>query len=72
MMRQYPDLGRGSDWLKQISITAQPISQKHFADLGSDTSSVWNFCRRSSGAISGGFAKYRLFSLTTLDVRYHE
>ena len=24
-MRQYPDLGSASDWLKQISVTAQPI-----------------------------------------------
>ena len=26
-------------------------NQKHYPDLGSDTSSVWNFCSRSSGVI---------------------
>ena len=27
-------------------------NQKHYPDLGSDTSSVWNFCRRFSDIIS--------------------
>ena len=27
-------------------------NQKYYPNLGSDTSSVWNFCRRSSGVIS--------------------
>ena len=41
-------------------------SQKHRPDLGSDTSSVWNFCARFSDVIwrgtSGSVSKCRLFS----------
>ena len=29
-------------------------SQKHYPDLGSDVSSVWNFCARLSDVISWG------------------
>ena len=63
MTRHYPDLGSASDWLKFAS-----TNQKHkqYPDLGSDTSSVWNFCTRFPdvicGEASGGIAKYRLFS----------
>ena len=35
------DLGRASDWLKQIS-NAGMANQKHYLDLGSDASSVYN------------------------------
>ena len=45
MTRHY--LGGVSDWLKQI------VSQSE-ALLGSDTSSLWNFCIRFSDAISWG------------------
>ena len=38
MVCHYPDLGSASDQLKQTT------NQKHYSDLGSDTSSVWNFC----------------------------
>ena len=43
------------------------INQKHYSDLGSDTSSVWKFCSRTSDLISqgrsnGGVAKCGLFS----------
>ena len=42
------------------------INQKHHPDLGSDASSVWNFCARFltsfGGETSGSFAKCRLFS----------
>ena len=34
------------DWLKQVT------NQKNYPDLVSDTSSVWNFCARSSDVIS--------------------
>ena len=44
-------------------------NQKHYRDLGSDVSSVWNFCTRSSKDISrenqclaGSVAKCRLFA----------
>lgn len=41
-------------------------NQKHFPVLGSEASSVWNFCARFSGIIaqetSGSFLKCRLFS----------
>ena len=74
-MRQYPDLGSASDWLKQISVTAQPIRSTMLIWV---VACLWygisagipqaSFC----GKISDDFAKYWLFSLTTLDVRYHE
>ena len=41
-------------------------NQKHFPVLGSEASSVWNFCARFSGIIaqetSGSMSKCRLFS----------
>ena len=41
-------------------------SQKHYPDLGSDTSSVWNFCARFSDVILretvDGVVKCQLFS----------
>ena len=43
-------------------------NQKHYPDLGSDTSSVWNFCTvfvsqtSFRGKTGGGVAKCRLFS----------
>ena len=42
----YSDLGSASDWLK-ICLT----NQKHYPDLSSDASSVWNFCARFSDII---------------------
>ena len=40
-------------------------SQKHYPDLGSDFSSVWNFCTFSQtsflGETSGGITKFCLF-----------
>ena len=54
MTRHYRDLGSASDWLNQIFHAAQPIrNQKHYSDLGSDVSSVWNFCACFSDVISG-------------------
>ena len=35
-------------------VTTQSTSQKHYPDLGSDASSVWNFCARFSDVISRG------------------
>ena len=63
MTCHYPDLGIVcvSDWLTQIS-----ANQKHYPDLGSDASSVWNFFARFSDVISwevsGGVVKCQLFS----------
>ena len=59
MTCHYPDLGRASDWLKQISHTAQPIRsttqiwvvtqhQYGISALVSQTS----FCRKTSGGVS--------------------
>ena len=49
----YPDFCSASEWLRQISLAAQKtINQKHFPEQGSDTSSVWDFCTRSSHDIS--------------------
>ena len=57
MTCRYPELGSASDWLKPF--LNQPV-------LGSDTSSVWNFCACLSDIISretsAGVAKCRLFS----------
>ena len=41
MTRHYQDLGKASDWLQIDS-----ANQKHYSDLGSDASSVWNFSVR--------------------------
>ena len=45
-------------------------NQKHYPDLGSDASSVWNFCARFSDVIwretSGSVAKCPLFSQATM------
>ena len=43
------DLGRASDWLNQFV-----ANQMHYPDLGSDASSVWNFCTRFSDVITRG------------------
>ena len=48
--RHYPDLGSTSDWWRQIFNQ----SEEYYPDLGSDTSSVWNFCSRFSDVISTG------------------
>ena len=75
-MRQYPDLGSASDWLKQISVMAQPIRSTMLIWV---VTCLWygisagipqaSFC----GKISGDFANIGCFlCLTTLDVRYHE
>ena len=50
LTRHYPDMSCASDWLKQISLAARPI-RKHYPDVGSDTSSVWNFFACSSDVI---------------------
>ena len=51
MSRHYPDLGSTSDWLKFPRIST---NQKHYLDLGSDTSSAWNFCTRYSDVVLRG------------------
>ena len=63
MTCNYPELGSASDWIL-IDIT----NQKHYPDLVSDASLVWNhyFCARFSDVISretsDDVAKSRLFS----------
>ena len=54
MMRHYPDLGSASDWLKKFS-----ANHKHYQDLGTHLSSVWNFCSRFSDIISWGNQLWR-------------
>jgi len=57
-------LGSVSDWMKQAN-------QKHYPELGSDASSVWNFFGRFlevinfCGETSGGVVKCCLFSQTS-------
>ena len=50
MTCHYQDLGSASDWLRQILRAARPI-RKHYPDLGTDASSVWNLCARFSDVI---------------------
>ena len=47
MTSNWRDLVSASDWVKQIF----NLSEAHYPDQGSDTSSVWNFCARFSDAI---------------------
>ena len=47
MTRHKPHLDSAPDWLKQ-NFPRDTTNQKHYAYLGSDKSSVWNFCSRSS------------------------
>jgi len=62
MMHHYPDPGSASDWSCHIGFAS--TNQKHYPDLGSDASSVWNFCALFSDVISfsGSVAKWWLFS----------
>ena len=48
MTHHYPGLGSASDWLEQVS------HQRHYPDLSSDASSVWNFCASFTDVISRG------------------
>ena len=45
-------------------IQSEVDEAKYYPDLGSDTSSVWNFCGRSSEVRSRGNLKCLLFSQT--------
>ena len=47
------DLVSTCDWLCRVGDLHQ-TNQKHYQDLGSNTSSVWNFCARFSDVISRG------------------
>ena len=51
MTFHYPDLANASDWFKFATWHNQ---LEVLPDLGSDTSSVWNFCALSSDIVSGG------------------
>ena len=46
-------------------------NQKHYPDLGSDASSVWNFCARFSAVISGGNQCWRC-EMKAVFFRLHE
>ena len=71
MTCDFPDLGSASDWLRQISHDArQSEALPRIVDLGSHTSSVWNFRTSFSGVTfyretSGDVAKL-LFSPANL------
>ena len=66
MMCHYPDLGRASDCLKQISLAACPIRSTTQIWVVTRSSSVWNFWAHSSDLFhretSGGVTKCVLFS----------
>ena len=40
--------------LVEINLPGGTTNQKHYPDLGSDLSSVWNFCARFSDVVSRG------------------
>ena len=65
MTSHCPDLDSVSDWSCQEGNLLQPI-RSTTPDLGSDTSSVWNFCARSSDVISPAKAKIEKESVTHL------
>ena len=46
-------------WLDEANFTSRSTNQKHYPDLSSGASSVWNFCSRFSDV--SGIAKCRLF-----------
>ena len=60
----YPDLGINCFWLGMLLRKFASTNQKHYPDLGSDTSSVWNFCAISTDT-GDGIAKCQLFSQAT-------
>ena len=41
-------------WLDEANFPRGTTNQNHYSDLGSDASSVWNFCARFSDVISRG------------------
>ena len=53
MTRHYLDLGSASDMVVPL-VKFASTNQKHYPDLGSDASSVRNFCARFSDVISPG------------------
>ena len=53
MTRHYPELGSALDWSCHVG-NLLPFNQKHYPDLGSDASSIWNFCAPFSDIILPG------------------
>ena len=45
--------------LVEINLPGGTTNQKHYRDLGSDTSSVWNLCARFSDVIWRGNQRWR-------------
>ena len=68
MTRHYPV--RYCSRLVEANFTSGTTNQKQYPHLGSDISSVWNFCACFSDVISWGnrwwHCKCHLFSLTTI------
>ena len=64
MMMSLPGSGQWI-WLAEARFPRGTANRKHYSDLGSEASSVWNFCSRSSEVISpetsGGVAKFGFF-----------
>ena len=50
----YQDLGSAFDWSWMPRGKLALTNQRYYLDLGSDASSVWNFCARFSDVISLG------------------
>ena len=70
MTRHYPDLGSASDWA-EANFPRGTTNQKHYPDLCSAASSVWNFCARFSAVISGGNQWWRC-EMKAVFFRLHE
>ena len=58
----YPDMGSGS-LLVEGNFPCDMTNRKHYADLGSDTSSVWNYCSHCSDVILRGIQWWRQYWL---------
>ena len=61
-------------WLVESNFPHSTTNQKHYPDLGSDVSSVWNFCACSQtsfgGETRGRIAKCQLFSQANITSTY--
>ena len=67
MMCHYPGLGSDSDWSYCKGICFKQ-SEALYHDLGSDTSSVWNFCSRPWNVILFSIDKWYPFHIPSLEI----
>jgi len=65
--RKQPTLRLMTRWIVREFVST---NQKHYLDLGSDASSVWNFCSRYSDVVLRGF-KWRPRETSAVFLVYH-